>query len=52
MGGLCSLVDLGVVIFKCHLGAHITGLKGVPVPAPHYGLIFFSLRGHIEAWLL
>ena len=45
---LCRLVDLGMVIFKCHLGAHITSLNGVPVPAPHCGMIFFRWAGLIE----
>ena len=48
MGGLGSFVDLGVVIVECHLGANITDLKGVPVPAPQYGLIFFLSVGTLR----
>ena len=51
MGGLGSFGDLGVVILECHVGAHITGLKGVPAPAPHFGLNFISLCGHIKGGL-
>ena len=45
MGGLGRLVDYGVVILECNLVVQITGLKRVPAPAPHFGLIFYLSVG-------
>ena len=47
MGDLGSFVDLGVVIVKCHLGAHITAVNwGAGAGTPFWVDFFSSPQAH------